>query len=131
MKYGRVLLADGHAHMLEGIRRLLEEMFQVVVMVGDANSFFEVTDRVQPDLALIDLSLKEGTGIKFLSRFRSLFPDVKCIILSVSDERFLAERVISAGARGFVLKRTAVNDLIPAVEEVMKGNCYISPSVAA
>ncbi len=129
MKYGRVLLADGHAHMLEGIRGLLDEMFKVVVMVTDANSFLEVTEKVRPDLVLIDLSLGPGEGMNLVSRFRSLFPEARCIVLSLSDERIIAERVIAAGASGFVLKRSAANDLIPAVEEVLKGNCYVSPGV--
>ena len=113
----RVILADWHQNMLEGIRSLLETVFDVVVMVADENSLLDSLEKVKPDLVVVDLSLTVTNS------------DMKVIILSVHDEQTVVDDCISAGVAGFVLKLTAINDLIPAIWEVLKGRTYISPSV--
>jgi DNA-binding NarL/FixJ family response regulator len=129
MKYNRVILADSHQNMLEGIRGLLETLFEAVVMVADKNSLFEATEKLKPDLAVVDLSLSGNGGINIVSQIKRQFPDLKVIILSVHDEPTVVNEVMAAGATGFVLKRSAANDLILAVEEVLQGGTYVSPSM--
>ena len=128
-KAGRVLLADRHQNMLEGIRNLLETVFDVVVMVADEKSLLDSLVKVQPDMVIVDLSLLITEEINVARRVRKLNSDIKIIILSVHDEQTAVDECLSAGAAGFVLKRTAANDLIPAVWEVLKGRTYVSPSV--
>lgn len=128
-KTGRVLLADRHQNMLEGIRKLLETVFDVVVMVADEKSLLDSLEKVQPDMVVVDLSLPITQEVNVPRRIKKLSPDMKIIILSVHDEQTAVDDCISAGAAGFVLKRTASNDLIPAVLEVLKGRTYVSPSV--
>jgi DNA-binding NarL/FixJ family response regulator len=129
MKYNRVILADSHQNMLEGIRGLLETLFEAVVMVADKNSLFEAAEKLKPDLAVVDLSLSGNGGINMVSQIKRRFPDLKLIILSVHDEPTVVNEVMAAGAAGFVLKRSAANDLILAVEEVLQGGTYVSPSM--
>lgn len=129
MKYNRVILADSHQNMLEGIRGLLETLFEAVVMVADKNSLFEAAEKLKPDLAVVDLSLSGNGGINIVSQMKRRFPDLKLIILSVHDEPTVVNEVMAAGAAGFVLKRSAANDLILAVEEVLQGGTYVSPSM--
>jgi DNA-binding NarL/FixJ family response regulator len=129
MKYNRVILADSHQNMLEGIRGLLETLFEAVVMVADKNSLFEAAEKLKPDLAVVDLSLSGNGGINIVSQIKRRFPDLKLIILSVHDEPTVVNEVMAAGAAGFVLKRSAANDLILAVEEVLQGGTYVSPSM--
>lgn len=126
MKHGLVILADSHQDMLEGIRGLLETIFDTVVMVADRDSLFETAKRLEPDLVIMDLALSISIEINIVRQFKERHPDLKCIVLSVHDEEEVIEHVLSSGAAGFVLKRTAGEDLIPAVEEVFEGQKYVS-----
>jgi DNA-binding NarL/FixJ family response regulator len=90
MKCGRVLVADPYARMFEGIRVLLEEIFETIAIVVDGDSFLEVIKELQPELVIMDLSLKDRGGINPFLRFRSLFANIKCIILSVDDDQIFA-----------------------------------------
>ena len=128
---GRVLLADRHQSMLEGIRNLLETVFDVVIMVADEKSLLDSLEKSRPDLVVVDLSLAITEEVNVARRIRKRDPDMKVIILSVHDEQTAVDACLSAGAAGFVLKRTAANDLIPAIWEVLKGRTYVSPSVEA
>lgn len=128
-KSGRVLLADRHQNMLEGIRSLLETVFDVVVMVADEKSLIDSLEKINPDLVVVDLSLPITEEINVARRIKKRNPEIKIIILSVHDEQTAVDECLSAGATGFVLKRTAANDLLPAVWEVLKGRTYVSPSV--
>ena len=128
-KTGRVLLADSHQNMLAGIRSLLENIFEVVVMVADERSLLDSLDKISPDLIVVDLSMPITQEANIVRRIRRLKPDLKIIIPSVHNEQVAADECLSAGASGFVVKGTATNDLIPAVWEVLKDRTYISPSV--
>jgi len=129
MKQGKVLLADNHQNMLEGVRNLLEDMFETVFMVADEASLIEAAEKLKPDLIVADLSLPVTKEINIVRRMMTAFPQIKLIILSIHDERAAFGECIEAGARGIVLKRRAVDDLVPAVEAVLKGGTYVSPSV--
>ena len=129
MKYNRVILADSHQNMLEGLRGLLETMFEAIVMVADKNSLFDAAEKLKPDLAVVDLSLPSTGEINIVSTIRRRFPDLKIIILSVHDEPTVVNEVMAAGAAGFVLKRSAAGDLIRAVEVALQGGTYVSPSL--
>jgi DNA-binding NarL/FixJ family response regulator len=128
MKQGKVLLADNHQNMLEGVRNLLENMFKTVFMVADEASLIEAAEKLKPDLIVADLSLPVTREINIARLLKTTFPGIKLIILSIHDEQAAVGECIEAGARGVVLKRMAVDDLIPAVEAVLKGLKYVSPS---
>ncbi len=129
MKFGRVLLADRHPHMLEGMHGLMENLFDSVFMVADGASLLDAVERLKPDLMILDLSLPLSPGFALAGQISRRFPRVKVIALSIHDEWSVVEKVMSAGARGFVLKRSAGFDLIAAAKQVMKGKTYISPSL--
>jgi len=130
MKQGKVLLADNHQNMLEGVRNLLEDMFETVFMVADEASLMEAAEKLKPDLIVADLSLPVTKEINIVRRMMTAFPQIKLIILSIHDEQAAFGECIEAGARGIVLKRRAVDDLVPAVESVLKGGTYVSQAVA-
>lgn len=131
MKLGKVLLADNHQNMLAGVRTLLESKFDKVFMVADEASLLEAAEKIEPDLIVADLSLPVTREINIARRLKKTFPAIKFIILSVHDEPNAINECIEAGAAAFVLKRTAVNDLIPAIEAVLRNTPYISPSALA
>jgi DNA-binding NarL/FixJ family response regulator len=114
-----VLLADRHHGLSEGVRGLLETAFETVVMVADSASLIEGVGRLQPDVAIVDLSLARDSGLDWLRRIRRRCPDLKVIVLSVHDEQNIRRTVLEAGADAFVLKRAIATDLLPAIEAVI------------
>ncbi len=128
MRQGKVILADNHQNMLAGERTLLESMFETVFMVADEASLIEAAEKLSPDLIVADLSLPVTKEINIARRLKKAFPGILLIILSVHDERTAINECIEAGASAVVLKRSAVNDLVPAIKAVMKGVAYVSPS---
>ena len=115
-----VLLADRHHGLTEGVRGLLETAFGSVVMVADEASLLDGAARLQPEVAIVDLSLARNSGLGWLRELRQRCPDIKVIVLSVHDEQSVRSAAIEAGADAFVLKRTIATDLLPAVEIVRR-----------
>ncbi|MGD0887377.1 MAG: response regulator transcription factor [Thermodesulfovibrionales bacterium] len=127
MRKGRLLLADSHQNMLAGLRDLLKSEFESVFMVADEASLIEGAEKLEPDITVADLSLPVRKEINIVRRLKKAFPQIRLIILSVHDEWTAVRECLEAGAAGFVLKRTAVTDLVPAIEAVLKGEIYVSP----
>jgi DNA-binding NarL/FixJ family response regulator len=113
-----VLLADRHHILTEGVRGLLETAFGTVVMVADEASLLEGASRLQPDVAVVDLSLAQDSGLGWLHAVRERCPDLKVIVLSVHDEETVRQAAMKAGADAFVLKRAIATDLLPAIASV-------------
>ncbi len=124
-----VLLADRHHGLTEGVRGLLESSFDAVVMVADEASLFQSAERLQPTVAIVDLSLARGEGLQWLPRLRSLCPALKLIVLSVHDQPSVCRKAMEAGADAFVLKRSIATDLLPAIDAVQSGRSYVSPGM--
>jgi len=116
-----VLLADRHHGLTEGVRGLLETAFKTVVMVADEASLLEGADRIRPDVAIVDISLAQDSGLGWLRALRQRCPEVKVIVLSVHDEQCVRRAAMDAGADSFVLKRAIATDLLDAVEYVRGG----------
>ncbi len=110
-----VLLADSHHRLSEGVRGLLESAFGTVMMVADEASLLEGAKRLQPDMAVVDLSLARHGDLDWLRAVRERSPEIKVIVLSVHDEDSVRQAAIGAGADAFVVKRNIATDLLPAV----------------
>jgi DNA-binding NarL/FixJ family response regulator len=127
MKTGRVLLADRHLNMLEGVHSLLETLFASVVMVADERSLLEAITTFQPDLVVVDLSLPVAEGNNIARQVHDRYPALRMVVLSAYDEPAIARQLLSAGIAGVVLKRTAATVLLTAISEVLRGGTYICP----
>jgi DNA-binding NarL/FixJ family response regulator len=114
-----VLLADRHHGLTEGVRDLLATVAATVVMVADEASLIESASRLQPEVAVVDLSLSHGRGFRWLSELRAHCPLTRVIVLSVYNEEVVRRTVMQAGADGFVLKSGIVTDLLPAIDEAL------------
>ena len=129
MKHGRVLLADSHLSMLQGVHSLLDALFETVLMVADERSLIEAIATFRPELVVVDLSLPGVGEANVARRLMGRHPDLRLIVLSVHDDPSVAMLIRNTGAAGFVLKRTTGTDLLPAIEEVLRGGTYVSPSL--
>jgi two-component system secretion response regulator SsrB len=116
-----VLLADRHHGLAEGVRGLLATAFGTVVMVADEASLIEGAGRLQPDVAIVDLSLARDRSLNWLPVLRQDCPGIKVIVLSVHDERSVRDAVLKAGADAFVLKRDIATELLSTVDTVRRG----------
>ena len=129
MRRPRLLLADDHTLLLEGIRLLLEPEFDLVGSVEDGQALLAAAKTLKPDIILLDISMPVLNGIDAAHRLRKLLPSARLIFVTMhSDPDYVAE-AFRAGARGYLLKRAAASELLTAIREVMKGNHYISPLV--
>ena len=133
MKHARLLVADAHQNMLEGVRQLVAGLFEAVVMVADEDSLVQMAATLKPDLIIVDLSLPVSGTKNVLRRLHALdlAAPAKIVVLSIHDEVEAVCEAMAAGALGFVLKRSAATDLIPAIQEVLCGRVYVSPGVQA
>ena len=110
------------------VRLILKETMGTMLMVADEHSLIEAAVSPQLDLVIADLSFPISSGKNVARLLQTLNPDLRAIILSVHDEQSVVDECLAAGTKGFVLKRSAATDLLAAVEAVLKGGIYISPS---
>ena len=124
-----VLLADRHHGLRDSVRGLLEAQFDTVFMVATEAALLEGAKRLQPAVVIFDLSMSHGDLSGLVARVRTGAADAKVLLLSVHDERTVAESALLAGADAVVLKRSLASDLMPAVYAVLAGNRFISPDI--
>ena len=124
-----VLLADRHEGLRDSVRGLLEAEFDTVFMVATEASLLEGAKRLKAEVAVVDLSLSDGDLPGLVARIRQRAPGTRVLLLSVHDERSVAEGAIAAGADAMVLKRCLITDLLPAVDAVLVGQRYLSPGI--
>ena len=125
----RILLAETHQIFVGVVRLILKDTGRTMLMAADELSLVEAATNAWFDLVIADLSFPISAGGNVARLLHGLNPGIKAIILSVHDEPTVAEECLAAGAKGFVLKRAAVNDLLVAIETVSNGGIYISPAV--
>ena len=131
MKHGCVILADAHHPMLEATRGLLDAAFHTVVMVSSRESLIEASTKIRPDLIVADLALPASDGQKLLLKLDAQLKEFKMIVLGTYDEKDIVDSIMKKGVRGYVLKRLTATDLLQAVDRVLSGRPYISPSVVS
>ncbi|MBX3319035.1 MAG: response regulator transcription factor [Nitrospira sp.] len=126
----RILIADDHLLVAEGIQKLLESDAEVAGILADGRSLVRAVTDTHPDLIIIDISLPLLNGLDAARQIKQLDPKIKMLMLTMhADQAFVVE-AFRVGVAGYVLKQSLSNELQHAVREVLKGNTYISPSVA-
>jgi two-component system, NarL family, response regulator NreC len=126
----RVLLADDHVMVAEGLGRLIAEVAELVGYVTNGDDLIEATLRLRPDVVVSDISMPGLNGIDALQRLKARGSPARFIFLTIHAEPALAARAIGAGARGYVLKHAAGEELFEAIRIVMSGRTYLTPSLA-
>lgn len=129
----RIILADDHTIVREGIRSLLdkEDDIEIIAEATDGRAAVELTTNLNPDVVVIDLAMPNMSGIEATQKICNKLTDVKVVVLSMhSDKRFIS-RALKAGARGYMLKDCAAEELIRAIRAVIANEIYLSPKIAS
>jgi len=122
-------MADDHAIMLAGLRKLVEPTCEVVETVEDGRALVEAAERLRPDLILVDISMPLLNGMDAARQIKKSVPDAKLIFLTMHASPVFATEAIQAGADGYLLKQSAASELPIAIETVLKGQTYLTPSI--
>lgn len=128
----RILVVEDHPIVRLGIRQLLTAEPDLAVC-GEADSVgtgMRLVTSTGPDLVILDLSLSEGNGLDLIRSLRTTAPALPILVLSMHDEALFAERVLRAGARGYIMKREAITGLVGAIRQVLAGRIHVSEGAA-
>jgi DNA-binding NarL/FixJ family response regulator len=127
----RIVVADDHRIVREGLRRLLESRldFSVVGEASDGEEAVEVSLREHPDVVLMDLSMPKLSGIDATRRITEAEKDSKVLVLSMHESPGYVEEVLRAGASGYLLKDSASEELVAAIDAIRAGDSYLSPAI--
>jgi len=129
----RIVIVDDHPLFRKGLEQLIhsDSAFAVCGEVNNASEAMDVIRKLNPDLAIVDLSLPGANGIELIKNIRAEFPKLPILVLSMHDESLYALRALRAGAEGYVMKHEAMANVIQAIHEVFNGRPYLSPAMAA
>jgi DNA-binding NarL/FixJ family response regulator len=127
----RVVIADDHAILAEGVRRLLEQDFDVVRVVSDGEALVAACRELRPALVLADVSMPKLSGIEAARRLLSELPAIRIVILTMHDDLDHVLAALEEGVSGYVLKTAAPEEIIAAVREALSGSIYLSPAINA
>jgi DNA-binding NarL/FixJ family response regulator len=131
MTRARVLLADDHRIVTEGLRSLLAPEFDLVDVVEDGQALVEAARILRPDVIVADIGMPRLNGFEALAQLRQDNPQVRVIFLTMHQEPAYARRALEAGAAGFVLKHSAPAELVRAIRAALEGKTYLAPTLAA
>jgi len=128
----RVLLADDHSLVRAGLRALLNEIpnVDVIAEASDGVQAVQLTRQLRPDIALLDISMPNLSGLAALRQLSGAAPATRVLLLSMHDDDAYVSEAIHAGAAGYLIKDCAVEELALALHAVARGDCYLSPSVS-
>jgi DNA-binding NarL/FixJ family response regulator len=130
MKLLRLLLADDHTLLLDAFKRLLEADYDVVGTASDGQELVTSAIRLKPDIIVADVAMPIQNGLDAVGRVRKFLPQTRIIILTAIEDPDLAERALSSGISGYLLKSSAAVELFDALRAVGAGRQYVTPSIA-
>jgi DNA-binding NarL/FixJ family response regulator len=129
----RILVVDDHPIVLEGMAQLLgrEPNLKVEWMAHGIAEAMAVCKAHTPDLAIVDISLADGSGLELIRQMHQVLPALPILVMSMHDETLYADRALRAGAQGYLMKQTAPKCIIAAIEKILRGEIYLSEKIKA
>jgi DNA-binding NarL/FixJ family response regulator len=127
----RVLIVDDHPIVRQGLRRIMENEEDVLVC-GEAETSRDARAAIKelnPDVMIADISLKQSDGVELVRDVRAHYPQLPILVLSMHDEAIYAERILSAGANGYIMKQAASEQFLIALRRVLEGGIYVSEAI--
>lgn len=128
----RVLLAEDHTIVRQGLRSILhgQEGIHIVGEAEDGREAVDLVQQLQPDIVLMDLSMPLLSGLEATRQIKSQVPQVQVLVLTVHDDEEYIFQILQAGASGYLLKQSAVGELVAAIQAVSRGDSYLSPAIS-
>src|SRR6202023_1573994 len=130
MSKPRILIADDHQILGEGLRGLLEPEFEVVGVVADGRELVAAAKKQRPDVIVADVTMPSLNGIEAAVQLRNFGVEAKVVFLTMHRDVAYARLAMEAGAAGFVLKHSVASELVTAVREALQGQTYVTPKIA-
>jgi DNA-binding NarL/FixJ family response regulator len=127
----QILVVDDHPIVREGLESILshEPDLEVCGQADDAFGALNAIAEMKPDMAIVDISLKRSDGIELTKTIKAQYPELSVLVLSVQDESVYAERVLLAGAKGYLMKDVAAEHIVKAIRTVLLGEVYVSDAI--
>jgi DNA-binding NarL/FixJ family response regulator len=128
----KILLADNHRIVRQGLRHLLEEEpdLEVIGEAEDGRGAIDLALKLPPDLIIMDIGMPGISGIEATQVIRAMCPEIRVIALSMQSEKWFVRKMLAAGASGYMLKDCACEDLITAIRQVMAGKTFFSAEIS-
>jgi DNA-binding NarL/FixJ family response regulator len=128
----KIYLIDDHPIMVQGLKELINNQkdLKVIGSTDDWHVALEQVKKLQPDLIMLDVTLKDANGIEVLKNLKIHVPTIKILMLSMHDENLYAMRSLKAGAQGYIMKQEAVEKVLSAIRQVLAGEVYLSESMS-
>jgi len=127
MKRPRVILADDHPLMMDALKNLLQDEFEVVGEFTDGHSLVEAAPALNPNVIVLDISMPTMNGLNAGQRLKKIMPAVKLLYLTMNQDQDTAREAFRLGASGYLLKSSAASELLAAVRQVSRGGLYVTP----
>ena len=128
MRRARVLLADDHKMLCDALKGVLEPRFEVVGTVQDGRALLAAAEKLQPDVVVVDIAMPQLNGLDAARHLKRTMPRVKLVFMTMNEDPDMVGEAFRAGAAAFLLKQGAAFELTEAIEKVLKGGAYVTPS---
>jgi DNA-binding NarL/FixJ family response regulator len=125
----RLLIADDHTLVAEACRSVLEPRFEVVGIVNNGRTLLQAATSLRPDIVIVDIAMPHLNGLDAGQQLKGLIPSLKIVYLTMNTEPEVAAEAFRRGASGYVLKTSAADELVTAIQRVLKNESYLSPSI--
>ena len=130
MSRPRVLLADDHRMLADALTQVLEPRCEVVGVVSDGRALLEAAAKLNPDIVVLDIAMPRLNGLDAGRQLKARMPNVKLIFMTQHEDPYLVGEAFRAGGSAFLLKEAAASELIDALDQVLRGGTYVTPSAA-
>jgi DNA-binding NarL/FixJ family response regulator len=131
MSKPRIVLADDHRIILEGLKKLLEAEFEVVEAVEDGRELLKAATRQRPDVIVADISMPNMNGLEAVRQIHKERKEIKIVFLTMHADTAYAANALETGASGYVLKNSAPDELVTAIHEALQGRTYVTPQISS
>jgi DNA-binding NarL/FixJ family response regulator len=131
-KIAKIVLVEDHPIFRKGLAQLInnEKDMTVCGESEDSVEALRIVKELEPDLVIVDITLKDRNGIELIKDIKIRFPEMKIIVISMHDEKIYAERALRAGAKGYIMKQEAPETILKAIHHVLNNNVYVSNDIA-
>jgi DNA-binding NarL/FixJ family response regulator len=129
----KVLIIEDHPIVIKGLVQIInkQKYLSVVGVATNRQKALDMIKELKPDMATVDISLKDSNGIELIKDITSIYPDCLTLVLSMHDELVYAERAIKAGAKGYIMKQKVTKELLKAIKTVLSGKIYLSSQMSS